>query len=212
MPRNAVSRKERAPEGAACHRFGVTDLRASDADRERVVDALRRHHGDGRITSDELDERIGAVWASKHVSELATITSDLPDLDPAPPPAPAATAPRNLPRGPGRRGFSAHWRMATSPTAVMVEVLGDVAPRLADVGYRLTERHGDRVVFARRRMPGWVWIPAILLFPFGLLALFARTEDRIAVELLPQPDGSTVVYAGGVAPLHIRRAFAELEG
>lgn len=190
----------------------MTELRASDADRERVIDALRLHHADGRITSDELDERIGAVWTSKHVSELAAITSDLPDIERARERAPAPAPPRRLPRRPGKLGFSATWRAPSHPTAVMVELLGDVAPRLADVGYRVTERRGDRVVFTRRRVPGWVWIPAILLFPFGLFAFFARTEDHIEVELLPQPDGSTVVYAGGVAPLHIRRAFAELEG
>ena len=82
MPRPGVRRKGRV----ACHRSRVAELRASDADRERVVQALRRHHEDGRITSEELEERIGAVWATKHVSALAAITADLPDLDPAAPP------------------------------------------------------------------------------------------------------------------------------
>jgi hypothetical protein len=187
----------------------VPDLRASDADRERVIGALRRHHEDGRITSEELDERIGAVWATKYVSGLAGITADLPDLERRPsPPVPAA---RPLPRWPGRRGFAVRWRAPASPVETMVEVLGDIAPPLSAGGYALTERHGERVVFVRRRIPGWVWLPVVLLFPFGLFALFARTEDRITIELVPQPDGSTLIYAGGIAPLPVRRAFAQLE-
>jgi hypothetical protein len=35
-------------------------LRASDADRERFVETLRRHHADGRLTADELAERTAA--------------------------------------------------------------------------------------------------------------------------------------------------------
>jgi Domain of unknown function (DUF1707) len=190
----------------------VPDLRASDADRERVIGVLRRHHEDGRITSEELDERIGTVWATKYASGLAEVTADLPDLDRRPqPPPPAAAAARALPRWPGRRGFAVRWRAPATPVETMVEILGDVAPPLNSAGYALTERHGERVVFVNRRIPGWVALPVVLLFPFGLFALLIRTEDRITIELVPQPDGSTLIYAGGIAPLPVRRAFAQLE-
>jgi hypothetical protein len=53
-------------------------LRASDADRERVADVLRQAAGDGRLTMDELDERLDAVYAAKTYAELAPITHDLP--------------------------------------------------------------------------------------------------------------------------------------
>jgi hypothetical protein len=79
-------------------------------------------------------------------------------------------------------------------------------------GYGLAERTGDRVVFVRQRIPAWVWPVVVLTFPLGLLALLARTEDRVAIALLPQPDGSTMLYANGVAPLPLRRAFALLAG
>ena len=36
-------------------------MRASDADRERVVDVLRLAAGDGRLTPEELDDRLGAA-------------------------------------------------------------------------------------------------------------------------------------------------------
>jgi hypothetical protein len=53
-------------------------LRASDADRERVAAALRRHHVDGRIDTDELQERLERCYASRTAGELAALTADLP--------------------------------------------------------------------------------------------------------------------------------------
>src|SRR5580693_3967439 len=54
-------------------------LRASDADRERVAETLRQAAGDGRLTMDELDERLDAVYAAKTYAELVPVTKDLPD-------------------------------------------------------------------------------------------------------------------------------------
>jgi hypothetical protein len=70
------------------------NLRASDADRERVANVLREAAGDGRLTMDELDERLDAVYAAKTYAELEPITHDLPASgSPAPPgPAPAPSA------------------------------------------------------------------------------------------------------------------------
>ena len=69
------------------------NLRASDADRERVADILREAAGDGRLTMEELDERLDAVYAAKTYAELEPITRDLPQAGaaqaPVPAPAPA---------------------------------------------------------------------------------------------------------------------------
>jgi DUF1707 SHOCT-like domain/Cell wall-active antibiotics response LiaF, C-terminal len=54
------------------------NLRASDADRERVAEVLREAAGDGRLTMDELDERLDAVYQAKTYAELEPITHDLP--------------------------------------------------------------------------------------------------------------------------------------
>lgn len=53
-------------------------LRASDADRELVVEALRRAAGDGRLSPDELDQRLEAAYAAKTYAELEKLTEDLP--------------------------------------------------------------------------------------------------------------------------------------
>jgi hypothetical protein len=75
-------------------------LRASDADRERVAAALRRHHLDGRLDTDELQERLGRCYAARTAGELAALTADLPRDEPpraarpsgGPPPRPAIGA------------------------------------------------------------------------------------------------------------------------
>jgi hypothetical protein len=53
-------------------------IRASDADRERVVEILRQHTAEGRITADEFEERMTAAYAAKTVGALAELTTDLP--------------------------------------------------------------------------------------------------------------------------------------
>jgi hypothetical protein len=55
----------------------VPALRASDADRERVADQLRQASGEGRLTVDELDERLNDCYAAKTVADLARLTVDI---------------------------------------------------------------------------------------------------------------------------------------
>lgn len=51
--------------------------RASDADRDRVAEILRVAAGDGRLTLDELDERLEAALSARTRGELAALTADL---------------------------------------------------------------------------------------------------------------------------------------
>jgi hypothetical protein len=53
-------------------------LRASHQDRDRVVEILRMAAGDGRLTSEELDERLEAALTARTFGELAALTTDLP--------------------------------------------------------------------------------------------------------------------------------------
>ena len=54
------------------------DLRASHADRDRVVDALRIAAGDGRLSAEELDTRLESALSARTLGELAGLTADLP--------------------------------------------------------------------------------------------------------------------------------------
>ncbi|MFE0632523.1 DUF1707 domain-containing protein [Streptomyces sp. NPDC058864] len=53
-------------------------LRASHADRDRVVDILTVAAGDGRLSAAELDERLEAALSARTLDELAPLTADLP--------------------------------------------------------------------------------------------------------------------------------------
>jgi hypothetical protein len=59
------------------------DIRASDADRDRVVDALRVAGGDGRLSAEELDTRLESALSARTLGELAGLTADLPIAPPA---------------------------------------------------------------------------------------------------------------------------------
>jgi hypothetical protein len=61
------------------------DVRASDAEREAVVDALRTHAGAGRLDPEELEARIGRAYAAQRRADLAPLVADLPELTAAAP-------------------------------------------------------------------------------------------------------------------------------
>jgi hypothetical protein len=53
-------------------------MRVSDSDREQAAEVLREAAGHGRITMDELDERLEVAYAAKTYADLAVVTRDLP--------------------------------------------------------------------------------------------------------------------------------------
>jgi hypothetical protein len=57
-------------------------LRASDADRDQVAERLRTAATEGRIATDELDERLGATLAARTYAELDAVIADLPAAHP----------------------------------------------------------------------------------------------------------------------------------
>lgn len=64
-----------------------SQMRISDADRQRVADVLRDAAGEGRIDLDELEERLELTWQAKTYGELVPITLDLHAAGPVSPPA-----------------------------------------------------------------------------------------------------------------------------
>jgi uncharacterized membrane protein len=53
-------------------------MRASDQDREHVVEILRTHYSEGRLTLEEFDERMNRAYQAKTYGELSQLTRDLP--------------------------------------------------------------------------------------------------------------------------------------
>lgn len=60
-------------------------IRVSDADRDRVTARLRDHFAQGRLTHEELDERISAALNAKTVGDLRHVMADLPEPAPVSP-------------------------------------------------------------------------------------------------------------------------------
>lgn len=78
-PVNYAGRMENLPENLPENApVPAGELRASDADRERVAAVLHEAAGEGRIGLDELTERLGAVYAARTYAELEPLTRDLP--------------------------------------------------------------------------------------------------------------------------------------
>ena len=63
----------KAPGGA----YFLGRFRASDADREQVIDTLKVAFVQGRLTRDELDARAGQTFAPRTYAELAAVTADI---------------------------------------------------------------------------------------------------------------------------------------
>jgi uncharacterized protein DUF1707 len=87
-------------------------IRASDYDRENVVEILRDAYSTGRLTMAEFDERTTAAFAARTWGDLRKLTTDLPQqaklelTQPEPPGSAAPTPPRPLPAGRSRRRLS----------------------------------------------------------------------------------------------------------
>ena len=75
---------------AAAARRG--QLRAAQADREDVIDALKAAYVAGRLTEDEFEARVGQAFASRTHADLATVTADIPV-------APVPVQPARMPDG-----------------------------------------------------------------------------------------------------------------
>lgn len=58
----------------------IGDLRIGDAERDEAMAALREHYAQGRITSEELDERLEKALTARTARDLRAIAADLPDL------------------------------------------------------------------------------------------------------------------------------------
>ena len=99
-----------------------SDMRASDEDRERVVDMLRDHGAAGRLSTEELEERTAAALAARTNGQLDALLADLPKLrDPHRAERRAETA---------RRAFAEHLRAYVGVMVLLVAIWA-----LAGMGY-----------------------------------------------------------------------------
>jgi Flp pilus assembly protein TadB len=143
-----------------------SELRASDAERERVVTFLREHALLGRLSDDELEDRIGLAYASITVGDLERLIADLPrggrttaPRRPAPRPQHRAMAHRKGP-SPALIGVGAGALLLTGlPVALLVGVVA-IAVTLVALVFALSVVFGPILLIAlliiataRRRRP-----------------------------------------------------------
>ena len=106
-------------------------MRVSDADREQVAEVLREAAGHGRITLEELDERLDLAYAAKTYADLEVVTRDLPTTgNAAPAPERGGAVPSDRVGGTPSGNFSiaimsgarrsGHWVMPRTYTAVAI--------------------------------------------------------------------------------------------
>jgi len=110
---------------------GGDRLRASHADREQVIEALKDAFVQGRLTRDELAARAGRALAARTFAELATLTADIPAAaGPARPPAPACRRPpaRARRRPLARKAVGAGSCLVIAAVAARVAGLVDPGP------------------------------------------------------------------------------------
>jgi hypothetical protein len=70
---------EVTPRGSGDEQLPAREFRASYEDRDQVVELLRIAAGDGRLSADELDQRLEMALNARTYGELAALTKDLPD-------------------------------------------------------------------------------------------------------------------------------------
>ena len=167
------------------------EMRASDADRDRVIDVLRVAAGEGRLTSDEFEERMQAVLSARTFGELATFTADLPSASAsalpgsAPPGRPvvrAAAAPSQGDLWISQRGGSVS---RTGPWEVPRRI--ELRPSWCDVTLDFTEaliRH-DTVLIDMRMRGGTLTLvagPGVVVDAEGLTVRYTDVEMRPSAE------------------------------
>lgn len=110
-------------------------IRVSDAERNQVVEELRRFCGEGFLTLDEFSDRVERALGSRTKGDLVAVTADLPVHTPAAAPAPERRRKRTsvvfaMFTGNRRRG---RWRVGENVTAVAIMGSAEVDLREAEI-------------------------------------------------------------------------------
>ncbi|NUP52264.1 MAG: DUF1707 and DUF2154 domain-containing protein [Catenulispora sp.] len=185
-------------------------MRASDADRDRVAEALREAYAEGRLDVDEHNERIDRAYKARTLGELTPLLSDLPQRHLTAMPAPtsggvigpqASMPPEYAPGSKISAIFAeqtrgGRWLVPSQTTAAAV--FGSITIDLRDAV--LTQRE---VVIIANAVFGSIQIKVphgVVVHDEGTAIFGSRTgSDRARAGDVPPGPDSPVVIVRGVA-------------
>ena len=132
----------------------MPSIRASDSDREQVAERLRHATSEGRITREELEDRLEALYTARTYGDLDALVADLP-----------------VARPPGQPGLRIRpWVGAVGAVTLVLGVLGMLV---------LTSGHSAGAVGGHLRLS----LPGPLAGPHQALVLVASTGAALMVLL-----------------------------
>jgi hypothetical protein len=157
-------------------------MRASDADRQQVVDRLRAALEDGRLKQEEFNERMGLAYQAVTYGDLAKLVADLPPDRPQPGPR-LAPAPAASPAAAAK-----HSVFADLPTPLKVLwTIWLAAVSINVVVWVLVVGTGGHFVYP---WPLWVAGPyGAALLAISVPVVHSRRNRRLTAPL-PPPDGA----------------------
>ena len=156
-------------------------MRASTADRDRVIDLLTAAYGEGRLTKDEFDERSAQALAGKTYADLSSVVADLPGGSPvAAQPYQSGYYPRPRPTN----GLAIASLVLAFIPAMSIPAV--ICGHMARSRIRQTGEGGDGLAIAGLIL-GYLGIIGGMLFLVAGLAFAVRTGQSIPAP--PNPGG-----------------------
>jgi class 3 adenylate cyclase len=160
-------------------------LRASDADRDAVIELLKERTADGALTLDEFAERVGGALVARTRADLDAVTVDLARM-------PTATTARRSPTrtvvsvmaGAGKKG---RWRCGSR--VVAVAVMGG-----CQIDFRGAEIDADEVHVVAVAVMGGIDIVVPEGIEVGLDGLPIMGGKSMQVKDVPRLPGSPRIY------------------
>jgi hypothetical protein len=168
----------------------LPDIRASDADRERTANVLRRSGANGQLSVDELDQRVEQAYLAKTRGELEQLTQDLGETRERPDEVPVRAGDEgtrwvvSVMGGSDRKG---HWRVGRSVT--VLNLMGGSNLDLNDAEFA-----GDVVEMRVYSLMGGsdIRVPEGLDVEVSEFAFMGGNDVQLGDDERPDPGGPTI--------------------
>jgi hypothetical protein len=173
----------------------LPDLRATDADRERVAEQLRLAAGEGQLDVDELDERLAAAYAARTTADLVPLTADLQESGAVAAPRGRSFAVRSGEPGGARwlvaimSGCDRRGRWRLGPRATSLNIMGG-----ADLDLNEVELTAPRTELSVYSVMGGadIHVPEGLDVEVSEFAFMGGNDVRLGAE--PRHGGGPVLH------------------